>query len=181
MIMKFAKSALAMLALAATFALPASALEPGKDGYYHTGSGVRTKSIAFVSVKVYAIRHDIKCQVAKSKQAVVDADCDKRFSWKMLRDVDHEKIENALREAFKTNGYSDSAKIDSFVGAFKNELKENSGISISYNAEKKTTSVWVQGGGSASVAGVDFMKAVWSIWLGKIDQPSLSDALISNL
>lgn len=180
MIMKFTKPVAALLALSA-LALPADALEPGKDGFYHTGSGVRTKSIAFVNVKVYAIRHDIKCQVTKSKQAVIDADCDKRFSWKMLRDVDHEKIEKALRDAFALNGYTDNAKIDAFVGAFKSELKENSGVSISYNAEKKSTNVWVQGGGSASVASPEFMKAVWSIWLGKIDQPSLSDALISNL
>jgi Chalcone isomerase-like len=178
--MKFAKSLLAALALS-SFALSADALEPGKDGFYHTGSAVRTKSIAFVSVKVYAIRHDIKCQVAKSKQAVIEADCDKRFSWKMLRDVDHEKIEKALREAFENNGYTDKAKIDAFVGAFKNELKENNGVSISYNAEKKATTIWVQGGGSATVAGADFMKGVWSIWFGKIDQSSLSDALISNL
>jgi hypothetical protein len=32
-----------------------------------------------------------------------------------------------------------------------------------------------------TVDGVDFMKAVWSIWLGKIDQPKLGDQLISQL
>jgi hypothetical protein len=178
--MKFAPHISVLVALTA-LAQPAMALEPGKDGFYHTGSGVRTKSIAFVNVKVYAIRHDIKCQVTKSKQAVIDADCDKRFSWKMLRDVDHEKIGKALRDAFALNEYSDAAKIDTFIAAFKSELKENGGVSITYSAEKKSTSILVQGGGSASVAGPDFMKAVWSIWLGKTDQPSLGDALISNL
>jgi hypothetical protein len=39
----------------------------------------------------------------------------------------------------------------------------------------------VQGQGAASVDGVDFMKAVWSIWFGKIDQPSLGDQLISRI
>lgn len=178
--MKFVRFLLVMVATMA-LALSAFALEPGKDGYYHTGSGVRTKSVAFVNVKVYAIRHDIKCQVPKSKQAIIDADCDKRFSWRMLRDVDQEKIANALREAFKLNGYGDAGKIDAFVAAFKSELKEGNGVSINYSADKKTTSIWVQGGGSATVAGADFMKAVWSIWFGKIDQSSLSDALMSNL
>jgi len=35
--------------------------------------------------------------------------------------------------------------------------------------------------GNASVGGADFMKAVWSIWFGKIDQPSLGDAMIANM
>jgi len=41
--------------------------------------------------------------------------------------------------------------------------------------------VTVQGGGTATIPGVDFMKAVWSIWFGKIDQPALGDALIRNI
>jgi hypothetical protein len=68
------------------------------------------------------------------------------------------------------------------VGAFnKDEVKENSAVVISYNAGNKTTTIWVQNGGSASVAGADFMKAVWSIWFGKIDQPAMGDQLISLL
>ena len=163
-------------------ATPASAIEPGKDGFYHTGSGVRTKSVAFVNVRVYAIRHDMKClPSAKAKQAVIDADCDKRFSWRMLRDIDSEKIQIALKEAFKINNYSDAAKIDQFLAAFKGELKEGNGVSISYSADKKTTTLWVQGGSSSAIAGADFMKAVWSIWFGNIDQKSLTEALMSNL
>jgi hypothetical protein len=41
--------------------------------------------------------------------------------------------------------------------------------------------LWVKDGTSATVAGQDFMKAVWSIWFGKIDQPSMGDQLISLL
>ncbi|MFO0666388.1 MAG: chalcone isomerase family protein [Polyangiaceae bacterium] len=178
------KSAAKVLSLFSVlaFASPASAIEPGKDGFYHTGSGVRTKSVAFVSVKVYAIRHDMKClPSAKAKQAIIDADCDKRFSWRMLRDVDSEKIQNALREAFKNNNYGDAGKIDAFLSGFKGELKEGNGVSISYSADKKATTLWVQGGGSTTVAGADFMKAVWSIWFGNMDQRSLTDALMSNL
>ena len=161
---------------------PASAIEPGKDGFYHTGSGVRTKSVAFVNVRVYAIRHDMKClPSAKAKQAVIDADCDKRFSWRMLRDVESEKIQNALKEAFKNNSYGDTAKIDLFLAAFKGELKEGSGVSISYSADKMATTLWVQGGSSSTIVGADFMKAVWSIWFGNLDQKSLTEALMSNL
>ena len=46
---------LAMLTIVAT----AWGLQPDKDGYYNTGGGVRTKSVAFLNVRVYSIRHDI--------------------------------------------------------------------------------------------------------------------------
>jgi chalcone isomerase-like protein len=167
-----------VLALFATFASSAFA-----DPMIHTGDAVRTKSVGPFTAKVYAIRHDMKEKPpAKSKQAVIDADVDKKFTWKMLRDVDSEKIQKAMKEAFAMNGYGDQAKIGQFAGAFnKEEVKENSAVVISYNAGNKTTTIWVQNGGTASIAGADFMKAVWSIWFGKIDQPSMGDQLISKL
>jgi hypothetical protein len=161
---------------------PLWALEPNKDGWYHTGDGVRVKQVAIITAKVYAIRHDMKClPPTKSKQAVIDADCDKKFSWKMLRDVDAEKIQKALREAFQMNGYGDQGKIGQFVGAISKEMKEDTLVSIAYNSQSKSTTIWISNGGQATVPGVDFMKAVWSIWFGKIDQPSLGDALMSKL
>lgn len=152
------------------------------DDWVHTGDAVRTKSVGPFTAKVYSIRHDIKGRPAKSKQAVIDAAMDKKFTWRMLRTVDSSKIQNALKEAFALNGFTDGGRIGSFVGAFnKDEVKEDSAVVITYNADKKATSIWVQNGGSATVAGEDFMKAVWSIWLGKIDQPSMGDQLISAL
>jgi hypothetical protein len=113
---------------------------------------------------------------------VIDADVDKKFTWMMLRDVDTSKIKKALTEAFEMNGFTDGGRIGQFVGAFKQEeIKEKSAVVISYNAAAKSVSIWVQGGGSATIAGQDFMKAVWSIWFGKIDQPSMGDQLISKL
>ncbi len=181
-------SATVLATLVAVFAIvgivgSAAALEANKDGWFHTGDGIRTKSVAFINVKVYAIGHDIKAlPPTKSKQAVIDADVDKRLTWKMLRDVDHDKIIHALREAYAQNGYGDSGKIGQAMGAFTSELKENTYVTIAYNSTAKTTTFTVMGagGGTATVPGVDFMKATWSIWFGKIDQPSLGDALLSH-
>ena len=157
------------------------ALEPNKEGWYHTGDGVRVKKKIF-NFDVYAIGHDMKCvPAAKSKAAVIESDCDKRLTWKMLRDVDADAIRNALTEAYALNGYKDAAKIAPFVAALNKELKEKTFVTISYNAANKTTSISVQGGGSATVPGVDFMRATWSIWFGRIDQPALGDSLIKNL
>lgn len=153
------------------------------DGWIHTGDAVRVKSVAFITVNVYAIRHDMKDKPAtKSKQAVIDADVDKKFTCQMLRGVTQSQIQGALREAFKLNGYTDTAKIEQFVGAFNQpEVKDKGTWVVSYNAANKSVSLWVKDAGSSTVAGQDFMKAVWSIWFGKIDQKSMGDQLLSKL
>lgn len=157
------------------------------DGWIFTGSSVRTKSVGPFTAKVYSIRHDMKEKPAtKSKQSVIEAKTDKRFTWSMLRDVESKKIQNALREAFQMNGYGDQAKIGQFVGAFSGEevKEEKSGapsVVITYSSDRQATTIWVKGGSSATIGGEDFMKAVWSIWFGKIDQPAMGDQLIANL
>ncbi len=167
------------------FAANAFALERLANGYYHTGDGIRQKKILVATFDVYAIGHEMKeLPPAKSKQAVIDADVGKRFIWKFKRDVPADKIRDALAEAYEMNGFNDKAKIAQFTNVFKAELKENTMVTITYDADAKTTTLAVLGGasaGSATVPGVDFMKATWRIWFGKIDQPSLGDALISRL
>ena len=135
----------------------------------------------FVTANVYQISHDMKCVVPKSKQAVIDADCDKKFTWKMMRDVGAGKIVDAMKEAYQKNGYGDSGKINQALAAFSAEFKENAYVKISYDSTAKTTTFWEQNGGTATVAGVDFMKATWKVWLGNIDPPSIGDRLIANL
>ncbi len=169
---------------AAVFALMLTLLGTAHaDAMIHTGDAVRTKSVGPFTAKVYGIRHDMKEKPAtKSKQAVIDAEVDKKFTWKMLRDVDSSKIRKALTEALQMNGFNDAARTAQFVGAFKQEeVKENTAVVISYDAASKNVTIWVQGGGSAILGGQDFMHAVWSIWFGKIDQPSMGDQLISKL
>jgi hypothetical protein len=177
---RFSPAALFTLVLALFLTLGTSALA---DAWIYTGDAVRTKSVGPFTAKVYGIRHDMKERPAtKSKAAVIEADVDKKFTWRMLRDVDSSKIKKALTEALQMNGFNDGGRIGQFVGAFnKEEVKENSAVVISYSAASKSVTIWVQGAGTATIAGPDFMKAVWSIWLGKIDQPAMGDQLISKL
>jgi len=174
------RTLLALVALA-LFAVPASALERDHDGYFHTGEGIRYKKIAFVNIKVYSIDHYMKdLPPQKSKQAVIDAEVDKKISWKMLRTVEAEKIKNALREAYAKNGYSDQAKIAPFVAALSSkELHEGDNVTIKYDAARKATTISTPAG-SATVPGEEFMKATWSIWFGKIDQKDLGDSLLKG-
>lgn len=171
---------LAFIALL-VFVSPALATEPGADGWFHTGDAVRVKKILF-NFDVYAISHEMKAlPPAKSKQAVIDADVEKRFVWKMLRDVPHDKIQEALSEAFKANHYDDQAKIKQALAAFSGELKKGARTEIHYLPEAKTVTITVQGGGTATVSGIDFMKGMWSVWFGVIDQAKLGDSLIKDL
>lgn len=169
------------LVLAAIVAVMSSVTGLLADDWTLTGSGIRVKRVAIVDVNVYAISHYMKqLPPSKSKRAVIDMETGKKFVWTMKRDVDHERVQNTLKDAFAMNGYTDAGKIAKFLGAFKGELKEKQTVTIVYDPDKKETSVST-GSGSAAVGGVDFMKAVWSIWFGKIDQPALGDQLISKL
>jgi len=148
----------------------------------HTGTGIRVKTIVVVDVNVYEISHYMKdLPGSKSKKAVIDAETDKKIVLKMLRDVDKDAMVKALRDAYAMNGYTDKAKIDQAMGVVTAELTENTRVTIKYDAAKKSTSIKMAGGGGATIEGVEFMKATWSIWFAKIDQPSLGDKLISKI
>jgi len=146
-----------------------------------TGSGVRVKKIAFVSVKVYSISHAMK-EVVKEKNAaaIISAETDKKFVLKMMRDIDSEKIKNAIYEAYANNGNSNKANQEKLFSSVSGDLEEGSVITISYSAASKTVSV-TSGGKTSSVTGSDMMQATWSIWFGKIDQASLTQSLMSQI
>lgn len=164
--------------LAALFLVGFSAFA---DDWRKTGEGIRVKTVVFVDVNVYKIEHFVKGDVAdKSKAGIIKADIDKKFVWKFMRDVDKEKVQNAARDAFAMNGYTNKANIDKYVGAMA-DAKEGAKVTITYDSAKKETTITMGGGSTATIAGVDFMNAVWSVWFGKIDQPKLGDALISKL
>ena len=158
------------------------ALEPGKDGLFLTGKGVRVKKILFVDVEVYAISHHMReLPVQKSRRAVIDADTDKRFVWRMLRDVESEKVRETLKEAYERNGYTDQLRLSRALEAFLGDLKEGTVVTIAYRKDAKTTTINV-GGKTTKIDGENFMRATWGVWFGKMpDQPRLGDELISNL
>jgi hypothetical protein len=160
----------------------AAALEREPGGLYRTGSGVRVKHVGPFTAKVYAISHYMReLPPTKSKQAVIQMDTDKALSWRLMRDLDTKQIKDAMRDGFKMNGYTDQAKIDQFLSAFTKPPPENTLITITYSSAPKTTTIAVSGDRTATIPGIDFMRGVWSIWFGKIDQPELGDALIQRI
>ncbi|WP_437305842.1 chalcone isomerase family protein [Sorangium sp. So ce388] len=161
------------LAVASLFALP---------DYTLTGEGVRVRTVGVAKIEVYRISHHMdKLPPTRSRQAVIDMDTGKKFVWTMLRDVDRGSIVKALRDAYALNDYTDATKIGRFVAAFERDLKAGAEVTIEYDPRAKATTVTVAGGGTATIGGLDFMKATWRIWFGKIDQPQLGDQLIARL
>lgn len=168
-----------LAAIAAMVVLTGTALA---SDWIFTGEGIRVKTIVVVDVNVYSIKHYMKEKPSeKSKTAVINAEVDKKFECKMLRDVAGEKLQTAMKEAYAKNGYTDTAKINKVLTAFPAELKEGNTFSVKYDAAAKTTTFTIASQGSVTVEGVDFMKGTWSIWFGNIDQKKLGNELISKL
>ena len=160
----------------------ASAVAREANGYYLTGTGVRQKEVALFSVDLYVISHYMRALPAtKSRGAVIAADVDKMFALRMLRELTAAQIQGALRADFAANGYDNRAKIDAFVGAVGQPLRKGSTITIRYDSATKTTTASAKGNPPVSISGVDFMRATWSIWLGRIDQDGLSESLIERI
>lgn len=169
-----------------TVAASTPAFERPRSGWYLTGSAAKAVSPGGAGVKPakdYTITHEMRgLPAAKTKRGVIDADVDKRFTWHVHRDIPCAALKTALRVGFSRNAYATAAKITPFVDVCAGPtLKARSTVVISYAAATKTTTVWMQGLGTATLGGVDFMKAVWSVWLGNVDQAQLGEALVARL
>jgi hypothetical protein len=146
-------------------------------GLTQTGSAIREKFF----FKVYLITHAMKEVPAKNAQDIINAETDKKFTLKMLRGVESAKISGAFTEAFTKNGHSDKLQqLNTFSNVLTGDLAENDVITISYNAASKAVSCSYKGK-TSTVNGSDFMKAVWSIWFGKIDPSSITQSLMSQI
>jgi hypothetical protein len=166
------------------------AAKPAHAAWTYTGAGIKTQTLAFITLNLYSIAHYVsQLPVAKNKQAVIDANQSKRFSWTQLRDRSVSKIKEELANGFALNNYTDQAKIDLFLSAFgstpNSELLDGKHVTIEYHPAAfivpSHVSIVVEGKGNAFIAGYDFMRAVWSIWLGVSNQPALGNQLISAL
>jgi hypothetical protein len=172
---------LALVLAALSISGDGSALERQSNGYYRTGEAIVRHKVLVVTVTVLAIAHEMKAlPPVRSKQAVIDLDVGKRFALQMRRDIPSDKMREGLAEGYAKHGYRDQAKVAKLLSVLKGELKDNSWLLITYDADKKTTTMSIPGGPSSTVPGVDFMRATWQLWLAG-DDASLGDALIKHL
>ena len=160
----------------------ARALERNKAGWYHTGDAVITKNMLVFDVDVLAVGHDMKCLPEhRSATDVVEAGCDKRFTWRMLRDVDRETIRESLAKAYRDVDYGDGAKVRRAISAFTSDLKEGGRVTITYDAAKQVTTFQPQSGSRVDVPGEPFMHATWRTLFANADARKIGTALMSKL
>ena len=115
----------------------------------------------------------------KSAQGVIDADVDKQFTFFASRDLTCAEVKAMVRAGLDRAGQPAPASTG-FVGACnQNAVKARARLFLRYESATKTTTLSIDGGGSASLRGAPAMKAVWSSFLN--DAPKFSAALVSRL
>jgi hypothetical protein len=170
------KATLSAVVLSLTLALPALAKEKEVAGVKFpetstvegkelklNGAGLRKKFV----FKVYAAGLYLENTTQDGAQ-VISSDQLKVVRMSMLRDLEKEKITEAISEGVEKNNKAQmpalKARLDSFNAAIP-DLKKGDELTITY-VPGKGTRVASSGGKEMSVEGKDFADALFGVWLG---------------
>jgi hypothetical protein len=164
-----------VLALCALFTLPALAKEregvtapplvqvTGKP-LHLMGMGLRKKLWFKVYLASFYLEH-----TAEDGAEAISSEQIKQVRMHMLRDLEREKIVEAVQEGFQKNSGPDmprlQARLDDFLKAIP-DLKGGQEILITYLPGSGTL-LKAGGGEQITVPGKDFADALFSVWLGK--------------
>ena len=141
-------------------------LMAGKDELLLNGAGFRKK----LFIKVYAAGLYLK-EKQTDPQKIMDADTPMAIRMHFVHsEVSSKKLVNAWNEGF-VNGTGGNiapikTKIDTFNAYFSQNAKKNDIYDIIYIPEQGV-SVYIKGELKGTIKGLDFKKAVFSIWLGE--------------
>ncbi len=185
------KATLSALVLSLTLSLPALAKEKEVAGVKFpetvsvegkelklNGAGLRTKAI----FKVYAAGLYVETP-SKDGAQIVSSDQIKRVRLTMLRDLEKQKITDAISDGIEKNNKAQlaalKARLDTFNAAIP-DLKKGDELVLTY-VPGKGTSVQSKSGQEISVEGKDFADALFGVWLGKnpVDG-DLKDGMLGN-
>ena len=161
----FMMSSMAVAEQVGKVTLPDS-LTAGKDTLLLNGAGFRKK----LFIKVYAAGLYLK-EKSTDPQKIIDADAPMAIRMVFVyHEVSNKKLVNAWNEGFK-NGTGDNigqikSAIDTFNSFFSESAEENDIYDIIYIPEQGV-SVYIKGQHKGTIKGLDFKKAVFSIWLGE--------------
>jgi len=141
-------------------------LMAGKDELLLNGAGFRKK----IFIKVYAAGLYLK-EKQTNPQEIMDADTPMAIRMHFVHsEVSSKKLVNAWNEGF-VNGTGGNiapikTEIDTFNAYFSQNAQKNDIYDIIYVPEQGI-SVYIKGELKGTIKGLDFKKAVFSIWLGK--------------
>ncbi len=171
------RATLSAVVLSLTLALPALAKEKEVAGVKYpetvtvegkelklNGVGLRTK----VVFKVYAAGLYLESPTKDAAQ-VISSDQIKQVRMTMLRELEKEKITDAISEGVERNSKAQLAalkqRLDTFNAAIP-DLKKGDALVITY-MPGKGTQVKSKSGQEISIEGKDFADALFSVWFGK--------------
>ncbi|MBW2603231.1 MAG: chalcone isomerase family protein [Deltaproteobacteria bacterium] len=141
-------------------------LTAGKDELLLNGAGFRKK----VFIKVYAAGLYLK-EKQTDPQIIMDADTPMAIRMHFVHsEVSSKKLVDAWNDGF-VNGTGGNiapikTEIDTFNSFFFQKAKKNDIYDIIYIPEQGV-SVYIKGELKGTIKGLDFKKAVFSIWLGE--------------
>jgi hypothetical protein len=140
------------------------------------GLGVR-KAYVFVKVYVGALYLQTKTHDAN---AAIQTDEAKRIVLHMLRDVTHDEMKQAMQDGFANAPSKGGPQAQQFMGYFTEPISAGQECEFDY-APGKGTTIEISGAVKGTIAGADFMRALWGIWLGpKPADEGLKQGMLGN-
>lgn len=133
----------------------------------YNGSGLREKY--FFDLYVSALYLQVQSSDAKK---IINADEEMCIRLKVVSNkVTRDKFVSTVKEGFSnsTDGKASSQEIDTFLGYFTKPFKEGDDIILIYKPAEGV-SIIMNGEALGTQKGLEFKKALWSIWFG--DKPA---------
>jgi hypothetical protein len=130
----------------------------------YNGAGLRTKY--FFSLYVAALYVPERTSDA---QAIIDQNKESAIRLKILSNkVTRDKFVETVKEGFATSsdGKASPKEIEDFMKLFNVEFKEGDEVILLYKPESGVEA-YMNGKHLGGAKGLEFKRALWSIWLGK--------------
>lgn len=184
-------TSVASLILAGTLSTPASALTVGgvdlPDTYAADNTelqlnGAGTRSKFFIDLYVGSLYVE---QAQQNASAVIEADAPQAITLHITSGmITSERMTDATMEGFEAATDGNLAplqtEIDQFMAVFEEEIKDGDVFDLVY-VPGKGVNVLKNGDEKGTVAGLEFKKALFGIWLGEEPaQKSLKEKMLSG-
>lgn len=156
------------------------AVSAGGSNLVLNGAGIRTK----FGIKLYVIGLYLT-QKSGNAQTILDADSPMAIRINVISKlITSDKFQETTREGFENSTKGNTApiknKIDAFMSAFNEPFKEGDMFELVY-VPGKGVDVFKNGALKTTVAGMDFKKALFGIWLGdKPAQKNLKEGMLGK-
>ena len=159
-------------------AFPAKSFVNGESLVYN-GAGLREKYTFDLYVGALYLKRP-----SLDANKIINDDSEMGIHLELVSDkVTREKFVESVKEGFEnsSHGKATQDQINMFMGFFKNEFKDGDKINIDYTPGKGVV-IKVNRAKIGEIPGLDFKKAIFSIWLGtKPADKSLKKGMLGRL